>query len=355
MMGDNDTKIGGTIPQHIMSCLATMDMFLQQPHPVLCSAVLPEKHKSTNDDNKAGLIEVVANILGVKDVSSVNGTLADLGMDSLMGTEIKQTLERNYDIMLSPQEIRILTFAKLQELSSSTGETNKPLVAAKFTMNSDENAASNMLMMEWPDNEVLPKEALVQFKTKNANGTPLFIVHAIEGSTKPLEYIANELERPLFGLQSVECAPHDTIQELAEFYIKKIREIQKKGPYHVAGYSFGSCVAIEMTLQLEFIGEKVILSLIDGSLEFVRQQCKMIGKVDTTNHIASDGCMKALAYFGIQFNKNINYSEVSTITPTDLLVYLCKYILILRIRKLHANSQETRTFKERYCISLKHK
>lgn len=307
-MGGNDTEVGGTMPQHMTSCLATMDMFLQQPHPVLCSAVLAEKQKSTNDGNKAGLIEAVANILGVKDVSSVNGTLADLGMDSLMGTEIKQTLERNYDIVLSPQEIRALTFAKLEELSSSTGETSKQLAVAKATVNSDENAASNMLILQWPG-EVLPKEALVQLKTKSANGTPLFIVHAIEGLIKPLEHVAKELDRPLWGLQSVECAPHDTIQELAEFYIKKIREVQKKGPYRLAGYSFGTCIAIEMTLQLERVGEKVSLSLIDGSIEFVRQQCEMIGKIDTSNYLVSEGCMKSLAYFSIQFNKNVTYPE----------------------------------------------
>jgi fatty acid synthase len=62
-------------------------------------------------------------VSGIKDVSTVNGqsTLADLGMDSLMGAEIKQTLERNYDLVLSAQEIRSLTFARLLELSSGNG------------------------------------------------------------------------------------------------------------------------------------------------------------------------------------------------------------------------------------------
>lgn len=57
---------------------------------------------------------------GIKDVKTVNhaSTLADLGMDSLMGAEIKQTLERNYDLVLSAQEIRGLTFSKLSELAS---------------------------------------------------------------------------------------------------------------------------------------------------------------------------------------------------------------------------------------------
>jgi acyl carrier protein len=69
-------------------------------------------------------------ILGIKDVNTVNAqsTLADLGMDSLMGSEIKQTLERNYDLVLSAQEIRTLTFARLSELSSGSAEA--PAAAA---------------------------------------------------------------------------------------------------------------------------------------------------------------------------------------------------------------------------------
>lgn len=73
-------------------------------------------------------------MLGIKDVSALNAqsTLADLGMDSLMGAEIRQTLERNYDLVLSAQEIRTLTFARLAELSSGSGEapaTGSPAVS----------------------------------------------------------------------------------------------------------------------------------------------------------------------------------------------------------------------------------
>ncbi|XP_039306405.1 fatty acid synthase-like [Solenopsis invicta] len=119
MMGGNDVEVSGSIPQQISSCLATMDIFLQQPHPVLASSVLAKKYKSDNG-NKTNLIAIVTNILGIKDVDSINpnNTLADLGMDSLMGTEIKQILERNYDIALSAQKIRALTIGTLQELSN---------------------------------------------------------------------------------------------------------------------------------------------------------------------------------------------------------------------------------------------
>ncbi|XP_039309277.1 fatty acid synthase-like [Solenopsis invicta] len=123
MMGGNDVEVSGTIPQHISSCLATMDIFLQEPHPVLASTVFAKKYKS-DDDNKTDLVATVANVLGIKGVDSINPniTLADLGLDSLMNTEIKQTLEGNYDIVLSALEIRALTITKLRELSSMYNE-----------------------------------------------------------------------------------------------------------------------------------------------------------------------------------------------------------------------------------------
>jgi len=40
-------------------------------------------------------------------------SLAKLGMDSMMAVEIKQTLEREYDIFLTAEDIRNLNFAKL--------------------------------------------------------------------------------------------------------------------------------------------------------------------------------------------------------------------------------------------------
>lgn len=325
-MGDNDTEVGGTLPQHMSSCLTTLDIFLQQPHPVLSSMVLAEKHKS-DDGNKISLVEAVANILGIRDANSVNpnDSLGDVGMDSLMGTEIKQTLERNYDVILSPQEIRNLTIAKLQELSSTSAGKPKNLKtessAATTGTKLNMSLANDMLLMQWPSNELLPKEALVRLKTKSASGSAMFIVHAIEGLTNALEYVASELERPVWGLQSIEEAPHDTISELAEFYVDIIKKVHKKGPYHVVGYSFGACVALEMALQLETAGEKVILSLIDGSPEYVLRHTEMIGKIDLSKDLTSESCMKALAYFSIQFNRDITFIQVSI--PQYILYVFC--------------------------------
>lgn len=58
-------------------------------------------------------------------MSSLNAesSLADLGLDSLMGVEVRQTLERDYDIVMTMREIRLLTINKLRELSSKSKTT----------------------------------------------------------------------------------------------------------------------------------------------------------------------------------------------------------------------------------------
>lgn len=45
-----------------------------------------------------------------------DATLADLGLDSLMGVEIRQILERDYNVVMSMRDIRQLTINKLHEV-----------------------------------------------------------------------------------------------------------------------------------------------------------------------------------------------------------------------------------------------
>jgi len=54
-------------------------------------------------------------------------SLQDIGLDSMTGVEVKQTLDRDYDISMSANEIRELTFAKIDEMQAQA----KPKQAAK--------------------------------------------------------------------------------------------------------------------------------------------------------------------------------------------------------------------------------
>jgi fatty acid synthase len=57
---------------------------------------------------------------GIRDLKTIspNSTLAELGMDSMTAVEIKQSLEREFEVYLTPQEIRSLTFTRLKEMAA---------------------------------------------------------------------------------------------------------------------------------------------------------------------------------------------------------------------------------------------
>lgn len=65
-MGDNDTVIGGTLPQRITSCLMTLDTFLNQSEPVVSSFVPADKetNNSSAGENKPDLVLAICHILG---------------------------------------------------------------------------------------------------------------------------------------------------------------------------------------------------------------------------------------------------------------------------------------------------
>ena len=69
-LGTNDTVVGGTLPQRMISCLDTIDIFLQQSTticPIVSSYVLAEKLQKSSasaSSSTVSLIETIANILG---------------------------------------------------------------------------------------------------------------------------------------------------------------------------------------------------------------------------------------------------------------------------------------------------
>uniref|UniRef100_A0A8C0FYT6 Fatty acid synthase n=1 Tax=Bubo bubo TaxID=30461 RepID=A0A8C0FYT6_BUBBB len=309
-MGNREIVVGGTIPQQISSCLEVLDTFLNQPHPVMSSFVLAEKVSvKTEGGSQRDLVEAVAHILGVRDVSSLNAesSLADLGLDSLMGVEVRQTLERDYDIIMTMREIRLLTINKLRELSSKSGtaEELKPSQPMKTGPGEPPKLDLNNLLVN-PEGPTVTRLNDVQSTER-----PLFLVHPIEGSIAVFYTLASRLHMPCYGLQCTKAAPLDSIQSLAAYYIDCMKQIQPEGPYCIAGYSFGACVAFEMCSQLQAqqIASHALnsLFLFDGSHSFVAAYTQSYrAKLTQGNEAALETealCAFVQQFTGIEYNK----------------------------------------------------
>ncbi|HEY5851481.1 MAG TPA: amino acid adenylation domain-containing protein [Lysobacter sp.] len=119
-----------------------------------------------------------------------------------------------------------------------------------------------------------PWAPLVAIRTQG-EGLPFFLVHAVGGNVLNYRALADSMPEgfPIYGLQALgldgKTAPLESIEAMAERYVREIRQMQPQGPYHLAGGSMGGMIAFEMAQQLVAAGERVgLLGLIDTSAEF---------------------------------------------------------------------------------------
>ena len=66
---------------------------------------------------------------------------------------------------------------------------------------------------------LVPTQCIVPLNTIT-KGSPLFIVHPIEGATIALATLAVKLACPVFGIQCTTQAPLSSLEALAAFYVQ---------------------------------------------------------------------------------------------------------------------------------------
>ncbi|CAI2347157.1 unnamed protein product [Caenorhabditis sp. 36 PRJEB53466] len=280
-MGDNNTVVGGTLPQRMPSCLSSLDNFLSWNHPIVSSFIKADMgaKKSAGGGN---LMQTIAHILGVNDISQLNpdANLGDLGLDSLMGVEIKQALERDYDIVLSMKDIRTLTLNKLQQLAENGGSSGTALQVNELEMKKDgerdaelntvemlEKQMNQLFKMRVDVNDLDPQDIIVK-ANKVETGPITFFVHSIEGIATPLKKVMSKCEFPAYCFQSTKDVPQNSIENVAKCYIREMKKIQPVGPWRIVGYSYGACIGFEMATMLQVSdGPQSVerLVLLDGS------------------------------------------------------------------------------------------
>jgi len=90
----------------------------------------------------------------------------------------------------------------------------------------------------------------------------------------PLAYHLGD-DQPCYGLQACgwddDRRPRESIEEMAESYLAALQEVQPRGPYHLAGWSFGGLVVFEMAQRLRAAGEEVgLLAMLDAGMDLQR-------------------------------------------------------------------------------------
>jgi thioesterase domain-containing protein/acyl carrier protein len=112
---------------------------------------------------------------------------------------------------------------------------------------------------------------LVPIRPKG-NKAPLFFIHPAGGGVGYVRQIAPFINKsiPIYGLEATGLVPGqkplETVEQMAQLYIHRIRQVQPHGPYRLAGWSAGGIISYEMVKQFISLDERVdFLGLLDTS------------------------------------------------------------------------------------------
>lgn len=122
-----------------------------------------------------------------------NTSLSELGVDSMMVVEIKQILEREFDTYFAVQEIRNLTFAKLNEISNANTDDNTENLI-------DKKLNTVKLFGILKDEDFMTKNCLDICKREEST-SQVFFIPGIDGCVTVFNHLASSVKYSMTSLQ----------------------------------------------------------------------------------------------------------------------------------------------------------
>lgn len=165
----------------------------------------------------------------------IDTPILDTGVTSVDLIRFKRAAERAFDVVEIPM-ITIMTNTTIRTLATAIKQIQGP----------PEKTSYNPIITLQP----------------NGDKTPLFLVHPGIGEMLVfLGLVQYFPDRPIYamrarGLNEGET-PFTTQEEIITTYHRALKEKQPHGPYAIAGYSYGSMLAFEISKLLEADGERV--------------------------------------------------------------------------------------------------
>ncbi len=193
-------------------------------------------------ERETKVAEIIARTLGLREIG-VEDSFFDLGGDSLLGMIALMEIDKELGIALPPSVL------------FESGTVRALAAWRPGGISADDGVPRPVLL-----NRLLP------------GTTPLYLlsgVHAYRELARRLDGQCTAYG--VFAKREIEAfdpeSDFQSVESLAEDYIRIIRTQQPSGPYRILGYSFSGIIAYEVAHQLRAAGETVeFLALIDSHL-----------------------------------------------------------------------------------------
>ena len=262
-----DMEIGGTLQQRISSCLDEMDTLMTVTEPLVSSMVVAEKRY--NSGKKGNILEAIMNIMSIRDVKSLSleTTLSELGMDSMMTVEIQQTLEREHNLVIPAQELRSMTLSKLLKRANNKDPLNSNAAAS-----SNKTPTGFAMLMRNLGDETNSDKTILKLESLSCEGIKTLIIPGIEGMAGTAWYsLAHNIKGPTYVLQCRSTAFATNLQSIHDGVIDEVSSLfVDDEKFVLIGYSFGALLTLKLGKTLESQGKTGKVILIDGSPKFLK-------------------------------------------------------------------------------------
>jgi myxalamid-type polyketide synthase MxaE and MxaD len=213
------------------------------------------------------LREQVARVIGLSPARvDVQQPLNTLGIDSLMGIELKNRIEAELGVVVPI--VRLLEGPTIVEFAALLLDQLNALTPAALPVAVTADRP--------PAHVIAPRLQIADIQTTGTR-PPFFCIHPgaldVYCYTDLARYLGGD--QPFYALQPAELdnyrnidgesAPAIRIEDVAARCIQALRELQPHGPYVLGGWSMGGVVAFEIARQLQQHGQPVaLLALFDS-------------------------------------------------------------------------------------------
>ncbi len=200
----------------------------------------------------------VASVMGIdRESLDVDQSLGTLGLDSLMGMELKAKLESQLGLDL-PMAILFDNPTVKSLTNNARGMFQRHGAAAQ----ADSAAAIDRVVATGQQAKPNEWSPLVELAS-GGDQAPLFCVHPVGGDLRCYRQVARCLQGdwPVWGLRArgldSGTTAHASLDEMISDYLQAIRNFQPDGPYYLAGWSSGGLFAYEMAVRLRLADAEI--------------------------------------------------------------------------------------------------
>jgi len=197
-----------------------------------------EAYRTRGEDplNKAEeiIMNTCCDLLGAPNSKfEVNTSLLQLGITSIQIIQLKQELQRKFDLKIEIPVLTILTNPSIRDLA----------------------AALNYL-------DSAPKYNPAVILQSQGAETPLWLIHSEVGEVLAFLDLAKYItDRPVYALRAQGTEGDEDffrdIPDAVNVYHAAIKNLQPEGPYAIAGFSYGAILAVEVAKALEAGGDVI--------------------------------------------------------------------------------------------------